>query len=101
MTSGRINVSVRRLGGGYGGKLSYPTPVAAGAALAAVKLNRPVRVVLDIETNMEMFGGRLPYLVEYKVGPRAGNVSVTPELYPIGSMLGRIEEFSTELCSKL
>ena len=58
---------MRRLGGGYGGKLSYATPVAAGAALAAIKLNKPVRIVLDVEANMEMFGGRLPYLVEYKV----------------------------------
>ena len=63
----RINMSVRRLGGGYGGKLSYASPVAASAAVAAVKLNRPVRIVLDVETNMEMYGGRLPYLIEYKV----------------------------------
>jgi len=64
----KINVEVRRLGGAYGGKLSYSSPVAAGAALAALKLNRPVRIVLDLETNMEMFGGRLPYLIQYKVG---------------------------------
>ncbi|XP_043217578.1 indole-3-acetaldehyde oxidase-like isoform X1 [Amphibalanus amphitrite] len=68
MPAHKINVSVRRLGGAYGGKLAYPTTVAAGAALAAVKLNRPVRIVLDVEANMEMFGGRLPYLVEYKAG---------------------------------
>ena len=55
------------MGGAYGGKLAYCSPVAASAALAAVKLNRPVRIVLDVETNMEMFGGRLPYLVEYNV----------------------------------
>ncbi|XP_037075287.1 LOW QUALITY PROTEIN: indole-3-acetaldehyde oxidase-like [Pollicipes pollicipes] len=64
----KVNTEVRRLGGAYGGKLSYSTPVAASAALAAVKLNRPVRIVLDIETNMEMFGGRLPYLIQYKAG---------------------------------
>ena len=47
--------------------MAYSVPVAASAALAAVKLNRPVRIVLDLEANMEMYGGRLPYLVQYKV----------------------------------
>ena len=53
--------------------MAYSVPVAASAALAAVKLNRPVRIVLDLEANMEMYGGRLPYLVQYKasLGTRA------------------------------
>ena len=41
--------------------------MAAATAIAARKVNRPVRVVLDMRSNMEMFGKRLPYLGTYKV----------------------------------
>ena len=41
--------------------------MAAATAVAVHKVNRPVRVVLDMRSNMEMFGKRLPYLGEYKV----------------------------------
>jgi xanthine dehydrogenase molybdopterin-binding subunit B len=58
---------VRRLGGGYGGKSTPSQLLAAAAAIAANKVHRPVRVVLDMRTNMEMFGKRLPYLGTYKV----------------------------------
>ena len=70
-------MSVRRLGGGYGGKLQHPSRVASAAAVAALKLNRPVRIVLDIRTNMTLLGGRLPYLIQYQVGEtqvRKGNI---------------------------
>ena len=55
------------MGGGYGGKISLPNRVAAATAVAANKLGKPVRLVLDIETNMRMMGKRLPYLCQYKV----------------------------------
>jgi xanthine dehydrogenase/oxidase len=41
--------------------------VSAAAAIAAHKVNKPVRVVLDLRSNMEMFGKRLPYMGKYKV----------------------------------
>lgn len=58
---------VRRLGGGYGGKATPAQLMAAATALAAFKVNRPVRVVLDLKSNMEMFGKKFPYLGKYKV----------------------------------
>ena len=61
-----VNLTVRRLGGGFGGKISQPNNVAAACAVAAAKLRRPVRMVMDLKTNMEMLGKRLPYLVKYK-----------------------------------
>ncbi|XP_037081125.1 xanthine dehydrogenase-like [Pollicipes pollicipes] len=64
----KINSEVRRLGGAYGGKITNPMPIAAAAALAAVRLNKPVRIVLDIETNIAMCSGRMPYLVSYEAG---------------------------------
>lgn len=64
---GRINAEVRRIGGGYGGKITNPIPIASAAATAALRFNRPVRIVLDIETNIEMCSGRIPYLINYDV----------------------------------
>ncbi len=52
------------MGGAYGGKISRPNQVAAAAAVAADKLDRPVRVVMDFRSNMEMMGKRLPYLAK-------------------------------------
>lgn len=55
------------MGGAYGGKISNPHLVACATALAARKMNLPVRVVLDLETNLKMRGKRLPYLAKYSV----------------------------------
>jgi len=63
-----INVNVRRLGGSYGGKIILPTHLASAAAVAANKLNKPVRLWVDMEDNMRMFGKRTPYLFDYKIG---------------------------------
>ena len=64
----KINGHVRRLGGGYGGKITNPLSLASTCAVAAVKLNRPVRVVLDIENMIEMCASRIPYLISYEAG---------------------------------
>lgn len=64
----KINAEIKRLGGGYGGKITNPIPIAMACALAAVKLNRPVRIVLDIENNISMCSTRTPMLANYEVG---------------------------------
>ncbi|XP_043236080.1 indole-3-acetaldehyde oxidase-like isoform X1 [Amphibalanus amphitrite] len=66
--SNKINGQVRRIGGGYGGKITNSLPIASACAVAAVKLNRPVRVVLDIENMIDMCATRLPYLISYEAG---------------------------------
>ena len=63
-----INIQVRRLGGGYGAKISRATQVACACALACYKLNRPARFVLSIESNMMAIGKRFDTLQEYEVG---------------------------------
>ncbi|CAL8466442.1 g5978 [Coccomyxa elongata] len=62
-----VKMTVRRLGGGFGGKEPQSTFVACAAAFAARKLGKPVRLVLDRNTDMEMIGKRHPFAGEYKV----------------------------------
>lgn len=63
----RINVEVRRLGGGFGAKTTKVCQVACACAVAAHVLNQPVRVAVDLSTNMRMIGKRLAYHVTYDV----------------------------------
>jgi xanthine dehydrogenase/oxidase len=63
-----VNISVKRLGGSFGGKIKDSQLVAVGASLAAYKLNRPVRVVLTLDTNTQMMGCRPSWLAQYQVG---------------------------------
>ncbi len=63
-----LDMKVRRLGGGYGGKIENPLRAAAAAAIAASRLRRPVRIVMDLKQQMESVGKRLPYMAKYRVG---------------------------------
>ncbi|XP_054283338.1 xanthine dehydrogenase-like [Macrosteles quadrilineatus] len=67
MSVNRINVRVLRCGGGFGGKLSRPNIAACAAALSAHLLQRPVRIVMDLEQNMRSAIGRYHMLSKYKV----------------------------------
>ena len=64
----RIEVDVRRLGGGFGGKEDQATAWAVLAALAASKLQRPVRLVLRRQEDMRWTGKRHPYSSDFKIG---------------------------------
>ena len=66
MKESDINMTVRRLGGAFGGKISQANIPATACAVAANKLNLPVRLRMDLRTNMELLGKRLPYLASYK-----------------------------------
>ncbi|CAL8070104.1 unnamed protein product [Orchesella dallaii] len=66
--SNSVNVQVRRLGGGFGGKGTRTTFVAAACAVATWVSRRPCRIVLDLDTNMSMIGKRSPYHIPYEVG---------------------------------
>lgn len=63
-----VKAHVRRTGGGFGGKESRSAPFSCIAAVAANKLKRPVRIVLDRATDMQIHGTRHPFLARYKVG---------------------------------
>lgn len=66
--SHQIEVDVRRLGGGFGGKEDQATPWAALVALAAYVLDRPVQLVLHRLDDMRMTGKRHPYAADFKIG---------------------------------
>jgi xanthine dehydrogenase large subunit len=63
-----IDVEVRRLGGGFGGKESQATIYAAIAALAAWKTRRPAKLRLPRDDDMTITGKRHDFLVQYDVG---------------------------------
>jgi xanthine dehydrogenase large subunit len=64
----KINVHVRRMGGGFGGKESNASWVAGVAALLAHKTGRPVKLRLPRETDMIATGKRHGFLIRYEVG---------------------------------
>ncbi|XP_045773994.1 indole-3-acetaldehyde oxidase-like [Maniola jurtina] len=64
----RINVIVRRLGGGYGGKISRASQIACAAALVAHLERKPCRFILPLVTNMKAIGKRLPLNSKFEVG---------------------------------
>ncbi|EDS40040.1 aldehyde oxidase [Culex quinquefasciatus] len=62
-----INISVRRLGGSFGGKAARSTMIACACALAAHLSRRPVRLVMTLESNMAAIGKRYGLKSEYVV----------------------------------
>uniref|UniRef100_A0AC35U6V0 Xanthine dehydrogenase n=1 Tax=Rhabditophanes sp. KR3021 TaxID=114890 RepID=A0AC35U6V0_9BILA len=63
----KLNVRVRRIGGGFGGKESTGGMLAAPAAIAALKLRQPVKLVLERFDDMALTGTRHPFNFEYTV----------------------------------
>jgi xanthine dehydrogenase/oxidase len=66
--SNRVNVRVKRLGGGFGGKESRSVPFACYLAIAAKKEKRPMRLMLNRDEDMLLSGQRHPVQARWKVG---------------------------------
>ncbi len=64
----KIEVDVKRLGGGFGGKEDQATHWAALAALAADHLDAPVELVLNRPDDIRMTGKRHPYSADFRIG---------------------------------
>ena len=64
----KIEIEVLRLGGGFGGKEDQATAWAVMAGLAAMKLNKPVKLILPRHEDMIMTGKRNPYSSDFKIG---------------------------------
>ncbi len=63
-----IQVQVRRMGGGFGGKETQAALIAALTALVTHKTGRPARMVLDRDDDMLMTGKRHDFEIDYKAG---------------------------------
>ncbi|SDD72173.1 xanthine dehydrogenase large subunit [Paracoccus isoporae] len=63
-----VTVNVRRMGGGFGGKESQMTIFACVAAMAAKRLNRPVKIRPDRDQDMTATGKRHDFVIDYEVG---------------------------------
>jgi xanthine dehydrogenase large subunit len=63
-----VNVQVRRMGGGFGGKETQGNQFAALAAIAAKKLNVPVKIRPDRDDDMSITGKRHDFHICYDVG---------------------------------
>ncbi len=63
-----VHVECRRMGGGFGGKESQSALFACVAAIAAKKLNRPVKLRLDRDDDFLITGRRHCFHYEYEVG---------------------------------
>ena len=57
----QISILLEQIGGGFGAKQHRADIVAAQAAVAAHKCNRPVRLLYDRATDMQMIGKHHPY----------------------------------------
>ena len=63
----RVVCRVKRLGGGFGGKETRAAILASTSAVAANKLKRPIRCVIDRDIDMVISGTRHPFLGKYKL----------------------------------
>ncbi len=63
----KVELDIRRLGGGFGGKESTAVWVVA-PAMAAFLLKRPVKLVLDRNEDIATSGKRHPYEYDYRIG---------------------------------
>jgi xanthine dehydrogenase/oxidase len=80
LQSNNISVNIKRLGGAYGGKTTRSPFVASPVALAAWKLNRPVKIAMPRDVDMSMIGKRHAFRGDYQIaiveeeGPNKGEI---------------------------
>ena len=63
-----VTVECRRMGGGFGGKETQAGHLAVWAAVAANKLQRPVKLRLDRDDDFMITGKRHPFAYHYRAG---------------------------------
>jgi xanthine dehydrogenase large subunit len=76
----KVEVDVRRLGGGFGGKEDQATPWACLAAITAFNLKKPVKLVLNRREDMFMTGKRHPYSSDFKIGLKKDGTIIAYEV---------------------
>lgn len=64
----KVHVNQTPVGGGFGGKEDIPSEICARTALAAIRLNRPVKMVYNRRDDVQLTSKRHPFQMKYKVG---------------------------------
>lgn len=62
----KVVARVKRMGGGFGGKETRSVFVSCAAAVAAHRLQRPVKIALDRDVDMLITGARHPFVARYR-----------------------------------
>lgn len=62
----RVQVIQTTTGGGFGGKEEYPSLIAGQAAVAALKIQKPIRLILDRAEDIEVTTKRHPSIIKIK-----------------------------------
>lgn len=70
----KINVDVRQLGGGYGGKTEQAKFVTGPVAVAAKALDIPIRMAMKREHDTAMIGKRHGYYGQYQIAVDQGDI---------------------------
>jgi len=73
----KVDITCRRIGGGYGGKLVCAAMAAAYVAIGSRKLGRPVALQFDRNRDMMMVGGREEMKLNYEVAYRPSDGLIT------------------------
>uniref|UniRef100_A0A3B4BDJ8 2Fe-2S ferredoxin-type domain-containing protein n=1 Tax=Periophthalmus magnuspinnatus TaxID=409849 RepID=A0A3B4BDJ8_9GOBI len=80
ISSNKITCHVKRLGGGFGGKIMKIAALSAVTAVAAHKTGKAVRCCLDRGDDMLITSGRHPFLGQYKVGYNSDGTIVAADI---------------------
>ncbi|EAZ82964.1 molybdopterin cofactor-binding domain-containing protein [Algoriphagus machipongonensis] len=70
----KVNVSIRQLGGGYGGKTEQTKFVVGPVVVAANSLKRPIRLAMKREHDTAMIGKRHGYYGQYQIAVDQGKL---------------------------
>lgn len=68
LTTNDVEVICRRMGGGFGGKEGNASIFSQSAALAAFKLQKPVKLRVNRDDDMRITGKRHDFRIDYEVG---------------------------------
>jgi xanthine dehydrogenase large subunit len=68
LSTNDVEVICRRMGGGFGGKEGNASIFSQSAALAAFKLQRPVKLRVNRDDDMMITGKRHDFRIDYEVG---------------------------------
>ncbi len=81
----KVQVEIRRMGGGFGGKETQAAPLACIAAIVANKTGRPVKYRMSRTDDMVMTGKRHPFFNQYDVGFDEQGIMLGSEIMVAGN----------------